>query len=210
MAASELLVLSMPANIVIISSPEQRFYPKFWCFSVSGVSVQALKLRPCQRVQSQSKAQTCWALMLHQLEILLKIRLQICFKWLCRVHEISVFILDSGKKEVLWGCGWNFTGAAFCSLQELPMEGLRSLGEMLVVFHRKTCVMGLLGHPQRRNMETLSSAQGAEPSSYQRLLQLGDDQWHGISLICSMTRTFFFTLVNWWYYPLLKWCYPLS
>lgn len=27
----------MPANIVIIISPEQRFYPNFWCFSPSAV-----------------------------------------------------------------------------------------------------------------------------------------------------------------------------
>lgn len=27
----------MPANIVFINSPEQRFYPKFWCFSPSAV-----------------------------------------------------------------------------------------------------------------------------------------------------------------------------
>lgn len=51
-----------------------------------------------------------------------------------------------------------------CSIQDLPMEGLRSFGEMLVVLHRKTCVMGLLGLQEMRNVEALSSAQGAEPS----------------------------------------------
>lgn len=90
---NELLVLIKPANIFITNSPEQGFYPKFQYFSISGDSVQALKVRPCQCGQEWSKAQTRCASLLHSTirKTRIKIKLQICFKWPCRIDEITTF-----------------------------------------------------------------------------------------------------------------------
>lgn len=90
---NELLVLIKPANIFIINSPEQGFYPKFQYFSISGDSVQALKVRPHQCGQEWSKEQTCCASLLHSTirKKRIKIKLQICFKWPCRIDEITIF-----------------------------------------------------------------------------------------------------------------------
>lgn len=128
----------------------------------------------------------------------------------------SFLIPDSGKQEALWRWGWSFTGAIFLQdTRELPMEGLGSLG----VWNdgdvtQKDLCNGLAWAPRvSTNMGTLSSAQGAEPFFLSKVSPAGrlSATCRDFSLICStMTHTFFLMLAKVCYYPLWKWCCPLS